>query len=201
MAATQPATASPNPLFKPVLIPTYVPPDLAGPDLRGVSNKQVPGRPRIPHLDSDWTLPRRDEEKKVPTFLPPQALENNTGVCYRNAAIQCLMHTPIFVNWLMTHTNCQRFHCLTCSLSTLAKWYFNSNSQQKIQNQQQQYSAIALSTPLDEFWNLCQLVFWGPRAQMKRGIGPENMNIGGDEKSFMMWLIRVMQEQCVNEPA
>jgi hypothetical protein len=189
-------TVKKGPDFKPQLLPIVNVPNLLQPEQREVGNKFVAGRPSISHLDSRWPLPKNGNSK-VPAPLPPQALENRTGVCYRNAIVQGLINTPIFVNWLMMHTNCSRRDCLACSLSKLARWYFNNNSQQ----QQQQHHQIALSTPLDEFWSLCKKVFWGPRAQKKKGVGPIDPEIGGVAFSFLAWLIRAVQDQCVNEPS
>lgn len=66
--------------------------------------------------------------------MPPKSqlgLPNLTGaLCYRSSLMQCLLHLPLFVNWLMDYvlpSHCVSDHqetCFTCLLRQLALAYW-----------------------------------------------------------------------------
>lgn len=58
----------------------------------------------------------------------PKGLKNPDITCYRNAALQCLLHVPAFYHYLgNTHKDCTRTgdRCVVCALQHLANVYWN----------------------------------------------------------------------------
>ncbi|KAK4962483.1 hypothetical protein LTR10_000109 [Elasticomyces elasticus] len=66
-------------------------------------------------------------------YTRPVGLYNSGNLCYRNALLQCLLHTPVFYNCLgRIHFKCskQADQCVTCALQALAHDYWlNRNPQ------------------------------------------------------------------------
>ncbi|KAK5703402.1 hypothetical protein LTR17_022131 [Elasticomyces elasticus] len=66
-------------------------------------------------------------------YTRPVGLYNSGNMCYRNALLQCLLHTPVFYNCLgRIHFKCskQADQCVTCALQALAHDYWlNRNPQ------------------------------------------------------------------------
>jgi hypothetical protein len=181
---TQNASGTTAPTLKPIIL---APPPTKELEFRVGFNKFTPGRPRIAAPGSKWAITQSSA-----ALLPVQPFENREGVCYRNSATQRLMNSRVFVDYLSRHEQCSHRACLRCCLKAIAEQYFDIG----------QLNQQILSPRLDELWQTCLKVFWGPRAQRKKGkVGTKDMISGGNIWPFILYLIREMQEQCKGEPS
>jgi len=187
--------------------PSWSPP--RGPDYplrRLLDNRPVSSRPRVLRSSSKWStqastrglsgLPAAgSQQSEAANLIAARGLQNEQSVCYRNASLQLLLNNPTFMTWLGKHQFCNTPDCLICSFKDLGARYHNSAPQDD------KMVALTLNHRLTLFWDLCQKVFWGSRAQRKRKIGPEHGRAGGSETSFLFWLLTVMREQIQHIPS
>lgn len=60
----------------------------------------------------------------------PRGIDSPLSHCYMNSVLQALMHTPIFLNWIRTHTvtvYCG-INCVKCNMKGLAEYYWGPRS-------------------------------------------------------------------------
>ena len=111
--------------------------------------------------------------------------------CYKNVCIQLLLHSsPALFAFLDKHktvTTCSTRDCLTCSLADLA-----AESMKPV--------TFTFDRFANAFHDLCEKVFWGPRARAKRRVGPITLSSGGLDFSFLSFLLYNMREQLVKYP-
>ncbi|KAJ4347859.1 uncharacterized protein N0V89_009229 [Didymosphaeria variabile] len=78
------------------------------------------------NMNKDW-LPRNlDGSPRQRPNRNPRGIENPFSHCYINAVLQDFMHTPIFLNWIRTHTRdgtCAE-NCLKCNIKGLVEDYW-----------------------------------------------------------------------------
>lgn len=111
--------------------------------------------------------------------------------CYRDVCVQVLLHSsPALFAFLHIHTTvtkCSTRDCLTCSLADLA-----AESMKPL--------TFTIDRVLHFFYDVCEKVFWGPRARAKRRVGPL-ANLHGDrDHTFLLFLLYNMREQLVRYP-
>lgn len=105
--------------------------------------------------------------------------ENKSVLCYRNSALEVLLHLPIFVNMLTIHgAYCEvdGKECILCGLARLSRLYWLSDS-----------LTDEISAEVQNVWELCQDSFWNPEQY-----NPKNHQ---DVPEFLTGLIsQVIQE-------
>ncbi|KAM0714074.1 hypothetical protein Q7P37_011038 [Cladosporium fusiforme] len=65
-----------------------------------------------------------------PTNSAIKGLHNPENMCYRRSVLQCLIHTPLFCNYLCRQDNCKGTdgeECVFCTLRNLAVMYWTEN--------------------------------------------------------------------------
>lgn len=85
----------------------------------------------IPKGVQDGRIGKNFVERTTPRS---KGLKNKSNLCYRNATLQCLLHTPEFGHLLgNVHKDCpkENHECVTCALQALTATYWNG-SQQRI---------------------------------------------------------------------
>lgn len=63
-----------------------------------------------------------------------KALENPGLLCYRNAVLQCLLHTPEFLHYLDRQDRCTTpgDNCVFCALRALAREYWSNGEDERL---------------------------------------------------------------------
>ena len=169
--------------------------------LEPLPNHPDPRRPRAPTKWTQWPFATQ-QAHRLPNALSSgdpwsQGLRNPGNLCYRNTALQLMLSTPVFWNWSNAHVEaspwgCQIRDCLLCSYHRFALEYIRSTTANTPVFQQR----------TDEFWGVCQKVFWGSRAMRKHRIGPKDVDKQGfNHFTFLVWLLHFMREQVRNRPS
>lgn len=79
---------------------------------------------------------------------------NPAVLCYRNSALEVLLHLPVFVNMLKMHrVVCEVAgeDCLLCSMAEVSRLYWSSD-----------LLTDEISQSVGKLWKLCMLNFWRP---------------------------------------
>jgi hypothetical protein len=121
-------------------------------------------------------------------------LQNRVDRCYRNVTLQCLLHNPVFYNWLIGHVNMSPSEdnvkasddCLTCRLRDVAKFYYPPFG-----------NRAELYNKLDAFDKHTWDEFWGPRSRLAKqgitiGLPPGK---GNKPETYTAWLLYTLLKQ------
>ena len=141
-------------------------------------------------------------KKNAQKYMFKFGLENQRGECFRNAGLTCLLHNPVFYNFLIGHREDQACSkqgsadnsCLTCKFQELALRYYPAVGDDR----------AILYGKLDEFYQQCQKDFWGPRSNLRKErpevkVGPET-ETGGNASQYITWLIQYLSKQTHTVP-
>jgi hypothetical protein len=135
---------------------------------------------------------KENARKNAERYIFRFGLENKRGECFRNAGLTCLLHTPVFYNFLIGHCSdppaCSNSSdCLTCLFQDVARHYYPAVSPNR----------ATLYTALDDFFQKCRREFWGPHSKLKKErpetqVKPDD-DPGGQVDQFVPWLIYFLE--------
>ncbi|KAI9880480.1 MAG: hypothetical protein M1830_002832 [Pleopsidium flavum] len=121
---------------------------------------------------------------RIPPGLRPQGLDNPGPLCYRNVAVQALMHVPIFLNFLEEYhhpSDCQAKSCLACQLRSLKRAYWETYS-----NQDQHDHAVLVA--YDAIHKSAKKLGWKEPSDQQH-----------DTRDFYAWMLNWLKAQLPQE--